>query len=156
MKKRIELVKKNKKMKIAIGSDHAGFELKGILIKHLTEKGYELKDFGCYSSDSMDYPDSAHPVCESIEKKESDLGILICGSGNGITMTANKHQKIRAALSWIPEIARLARQHNDANIVSLPARFITTDNAIAIVDAFFEASFEGGRHQKRVDKIACS
>ncbi len=155
MKKHIETVKKNKPMKIAIGSDHAGFELKGILIKHLTAKGFEVKDFGCYSNESMDYPDSAHPVCESIEKNESNLGVLICGSGNGITMTANKHQKIRAALSWIPEIAALARQHNDANIVSLPARFITEENAKAIVDAFFEASFEGGRHQKRVEKIAC-
>ncbi len=156
LKKRIETVKKNKQMKIAIGSDHAGFELKEILIKHLIEKGFEVKDFGCNSNESMDYPDSAHPVCESIEKKESNLGVLICGSGNGITMAANKHQNIRAALSWIPEIASLARQHNDANIVSLPARFITKENAKSIVDAFFNATFEGGRHQKRVEKIACN
>lgn len=143
-------------MKIAIGSDHAGFELKGVLTQLLEKKGFEVKDFGCYSTDSMDYPDSAHPVCESIEKKESDLGLLICGSGNGITMTANKHQGIRAALSWIPEIASLARQHNDANILSIPARFVSEELAIEITNAFFDAEFEGGRHQKRVDKIACS
>jgi len=155
LKKHIETVKKNKQMKIAIGSDHAGFDLKTVLTKHLKEKGFEVKDFGCYSNQSMDYPDSAHPVCESINSKESDLGVLICGSGNGITMTANKHQEIRAALSWTPEIASLARQHNDANIVSLPARFITEENAKTIVDAFFNTTFEGGRHQKRVEKIAC-
>lgn len=143
-------------MKIAIGSDHAGFDLKNTLIKQLEKKGFEVKDFGCHSTESMDYPDSAHPVCESIEKKESNLGLLICGSGNGITMTANKHQGIRAALSWTPEIASLARQHNDANILSLPARFISEDLAIEITNAFFDSEFEGGRHQKRVDKIACS
>lgn len=143
-------------MKIAIGSDHAGFDLKNTLIKQLEEKGFEVKDFGCHSTESMDYPDSAHPVCESIEKKESNLGLLICGSGNGITMTANKHQGIRAALSWTPEIASLARQHNDANILSLPARFISEDLAIEITNAFFDSEFEGGRHQRRVDKIACS
>jgi ribose 5-phosphate isomerase B len=142
-------------MKIAIGSDHAGFDLKNILIKQLEDKGFEIKDFGCYSNESMDYPDSAHPVCDSIENKESDLGLLICGSGNGITMTANKHQGIRAALSWTPEIASLARQHNNANVLSLPARFITEDLATEITNAFFDAEFEGGRHQKRVDKIAC-
>lgn len=143
-------------MKIAIGSDHAGFDLKNTLIKQLEKKGFEIKDFGCHSTESMDYPDSAHPVCESIEKKESNLGLLICGSGNGITMTANKHQGIRAALSWTPEIASLARQHNDANILSLPARFISEDLAIEITNAFFDSEFEGGRHQKRVNKIARS
>ena len=142
-------------MKVAIGSDHAGFELKKVLIHLLEKKGFEVKDFGTYSKDSMDYPDVAHPVCESIESKESNLGVLICGSGNGITMTANKHQGIRAALSWTPEIASLARQHNDANILSLPARFISEALAIEITNAFFDAEFEGGRHQKRVDKIAC-
>lgn len=141
-------------MKVAIGSDHAGFELKKVLTQLLKGKGFEVKDFGCYSTESMDYPDAAHPVCESIETKESDLGVLICGSGNGITMTANKHQQIRAALSWTPEIATLARQHNDANILSLPARFISEELAIEITNAFFEAKFEGGRHQKRVAKIA--
>ncbi len=140
-------------MKIAIGSDHAGFELKEILITHLNKKGFNIEDFGCYSKESIDYPDAAHPVCEAIENKLADLGLLICGSGNGITITANKHQKIRAALSWTPEIAALARQHNDANILSLPARFITQEDAVKITDAFFDAEFEGGRHQRRVDKI---
>lgn len=144
-------------MKIAIGSDHAGFELKATITKHLKEhKGFEVKDFGCHSEESMDYPDSAHPVCESIEKEESNLGVLICGSGNGIAMTANKHQNIRAGLSWTPEIAELARQHNDANILVLPARFISQELALEIVERFFNAEFEGGRHQRRVDKIACN
>lgn len=141
-------------MNIAIGSDHAGFELKKLLIQLLEKKGFSVKDFGCYSNESMDYPDAAHPVCKSIGSKESDLGVLICGSGNGITMTANKHQDIRAALSWTPEIASLARQHNDANVLTLPARFISDDLAIEITNAFFDAKFEGGRHQRRVDKIA--
>lgn len=141
-------------MNIAIGSDHAGFELKKLLIQLLEKKGYAVKDFGCYSNESMDYPDAAHPVCKSIGSKVSDLGVLICGSGNGITMTANKHQDIRAALSWTPEIASLARQHNDANVLTLPARFISDDLAIEITNAFFDAKFEGGRHQRRVDKIA--
>lgn len=143
-------------MKIAIGSDHAGFELKAVISKFLTDKkGFEVQDFGCHSNESMDYPDSAHPVCESIEKKESSLGVLICGSGNGIAMTANKHQGIRAGLSWTPEIAELARLHNDANILVLPARFINEELALEIVGKFFDAEFEGGRHQRRVDKIAC-
>jgi len=141
-------------MKIAIGSDHAGFELKNTLTQILEKRGYIVTDFGCYSKDGMDYPDSAHPVCESIEKKESDLGVLICGSGNGINMTANKHQEIRAALCWMPELATLARQHNDANVLSLPARFISEELAIEITNAFFDAQFEGGRHQRRVSKIA--
>ncbi len=143
-------------MKIAIGSDHAGFELKAVISKFLTDKkGFEIKDFGCHSNESMDYPDSAHPVCESIEKRESNLGVLICGSGNGIAMTANKHQGIRAGLSWTPEIAELARLHNDANILVLPARFISEDLALKIVEKFFDAEVEAGRHQRRVDKIAC-
>lgn len=143
-------------MKIAIGSDHAGFELKAVISKFLTDKKrFEVQDFGCHSNESMDYPDSAHPVCESIEKKESNLGVLICGSGNGIAMTANKHQGIRAGLSWTPEIAELARLHNDANILVLPARFISVELALEIVGKFFDAEFEGGRHQRRVDKIAC-
>lgn len=143
-------------MKIAIGSDHAGFELKAIITQYLKEnKGFEIKDFGCYSTESMDYPDSAHPVCKSIEKGENNLGILICGSGNGMAMAANKHSSIRAGLCWTPEIAELARQHNDANILVLPARFISQELALEIVDCFFNAKFEGGRHQRRVDKIAC-
>jgi len=140
-------------MKIAIGSDHAGYELKEILKDHLTNKGFEVTDFGCFSPESMDYPDSAHPVANSIEKGENEQGVLLCGSGNGITMTANKHQKIRAALCWMPEIATLAKQHNNANIVSLPARYVSEQEAKEIVDAFFEATFEGGRHQRRIEKI---
>lgn len=142
-------------MKIAIGADHAGFELKKKIIDFLAKKGNEVEDFGCFSNESIDYPDYAHPVCESIETGKNKMGVLICGSGNGISMAANKHQGIRAALSWTPEIAELGRLHNDANIVSLPARFVTEEEALEIVDIFFSTEFEGGRHQKRVDKIAC-
>lgn len=143
-------------MNIAIGSDHAGFALKTTLITILEAKGHQVKDFGCYSEDSIDYPDYAHPVAEEIEQKKSELGILICGSGNGISMTANKHQGIRCALCWNPEIASLARQHNDANILSLPARFISPEVAQEILTAFLSAEFEGGRHANRVSKISCS
>lgn len=144
-------------MLIPIGCDHAGFELKESLKKYLTEKGFEVKDFGCYSTDSIDYADYAHPVADFIEEQgESEMkGILICGSGNGINMTANKHQGIRAALCWKKEIAQLAREHNDANILTLPARFISEEEAIEMVDVFFSTAFEGGRHLNRVNKIAC-
>lgn len=142
-------------MNIAIGSDHAGFALKTKLITTLESQGHQVKDFGCFSEDSIDYPDYAHPVAEEIEQKRATLGVLICGSGNGISMTANKHQGIRCALCWNPEIASLARQHNDANILSLPARFITDDMAHEILAAFLSAEFEGGRHANRVSKIAC-
>lgn len=142
------------KVIIPIGADHAGFELKSRLIEYLTDKGFELKDFGCFSDNSVDYPDFAHPVAQMVEK-EGIKGILICGSGNGINMTANKHQGVRAALCWKTEIAELARLHNDANIVVLPARFISIEEALKIVDVFFNTSFEGGRHQKRVEKISC-
>lgn len=141
--------------KLAIGSDHAGFELKEIIITFLKEKGFEIVDKGCYSLDSVDYPDFAHPTAEAVEKKEVDFGILICGSANGVSMAANKHQGVRAAIAWTPEIAILAKQHNDANILSLPARFISTDVAKEIVNAFISTKFEGGRHARRVDKIAC-
>lgn len=147
---------KNLIMKLAIGSDHAGFLLKQSLIEFLKELGHEVMDFGCHSEDSIDYPDYAHPVAEEVEAQRVNLGILICGSGNGISMTANKHQGIRCALCWNPEIARLARQHNDANIVSLPARFINTQTAIEIVRDFISTEFEGGRHATRVAKISCS
>ena len=140
---------------IPIGCDHAGFELKMILIDHLQEKGYELKDFGCYSEESIDYPDFGHPVASMVESNEGTLGILICGSGNGINMTANKHQGVRSALCWKKEIAELARAHNNANIIALPARFISTQEAVEIIDAFFTTPFEGGRHERRVNKIAC-
>jgi ribose 5-phosphate isomerase B len=140
-------------MKLAIGCDHAGFSLKEFLKSNFNE--IDWLDKGCYSADSVDYPDFAHAVARSIEDKETELGILICGSGNGISIAANKHAGIRAAIAWKPELASLARQHNDANILSLPARFISESEAIEIVKAFLEASFEGGRHQTRVDKISC-
>lgn len=142
-------------MLIPIGCDHAGFQLKQVLIKHLEAKGYTIDDKGCYSEESIDYPDFAHPVASLVENTPGMKGILLCGSGNGINMTANKHQGIRSALCWTPEIAELARQHNDANIVTLPARFISEETAIQIVDVFFATEFEGGRHQNRVNKIAC-
>ena len=139
---------------IAIGSDHAGFEYKNELIQVLRSKGIEVKDFGTNSSESVDYPDYVHPVCEYIESKKCDFGILICGSGNGVCMTANKHQSIRAALCWNNEISALARLHNNAKVACLPARFISLDDAKAIVDTFLSTDFEGGRHERRVDKIA--
>jgi ribose 5-phosphate isomerase B len=142
-------------MRIAIGSDHAGFQLKAKVIEELTSMGHDVEDFGCFSEESMDYPDVAHPVCNSIENNQNTLGVLICGSGNGISMTANKHAGIRAALCWTAEIAELARLHNDANIVSLPARFISEEEALACVKVFLATEFEGGRHQRRVDKISC-
>lgn len=142
-------------MKVAIGADHAGFSLKEILKKYLQEKNIEVKDFGPNSEQSVDYPDYAHPVANAIEKKEVDFGLLLCGSANGVTMTANKHAGIRAALCWKEEIAKLARQHNDANILSLPARFIEEDEAKKCVDAFLSTPFEGGRHEGRVKKISC-
>ena len=147
-------MKSMSKVIIPIGADHAGFELKEALKVYLTEKGFELKDFGCHSESSVDYPDFAHPVASMVET-EGIKGILICGSGNGINMTANKHQGVRSALCWKAEIAELARLHNNANIVVLPARFISTEEAIEIIDIFFNTAFEGGRHQNRVDKISC-
>lgn len=143
----------NKSIVIPIGADHAGFELKGQLINYLESEGYQLKDYGCFSEESIDYPDFAHPVAEDVLTDSEKLGILICGSGNGINMTANKHQGIRSALCWKKEIAELARQHNDANIIALPARFISFEEAKEMVDTFLTTSFEGGRHQRRVDKI---
>lgn len=140
---------------IPIGADHAGFQLKETIIKHLTAQGKQPEDFGCHSEESIDYPDYAHPVASKVEANIGIVGILICGSGNGINMTANKHQGIRSALCWKEEIAKLARQHNDANILVLPARFIDENEALKIVDVFFNTEFEGNRHQKRIDKIAC-
>ena len=138
---------------LPVGCDHAGFELKTKLIAHLRAQGYEIHDKGCYSTESIDYPDFAHPVAGEVENNPGTLGLLLCGSGNGINMTANKHQGIRAALCWTPEIARLAREHNNANILTLPARFLDDETAFKIVDVFFSTDFEGGRHQKRVEKI---
>lgn len=142
-------------MKIAIGADHAGFELKETLIDFLKNQGHDLHDFGTHSADSVDYPDFAHPVSNAVADNEATLGILICGSANGVAMSANKHKDIRAAICWNVELAELARQHNDANILCLPARFIGTELAKEIADKFLKEGFEGGRHQRRVDKIAC-
>ena len=139
--------------KVGMASDHAGFQMKEYLKSLLHDKGYEVVDFGAYSSDSMDYPDTAHPLARAVENKEVDFGIALCGSGNGISMTLNKHQGIRAALCWTPELGALAKQHNNANIISLPARFITEEMARDIVKAYITAEFEGGRHQRRIDKI---
>jgi ribose 5-phosphate isomerase B len=139
--------------KIAIGGDHAGFEYKKEVISELKKQGCEVKDFGPFSTDSVDYPDFAHPVAESVEQREFDFGILICGSGNGVAMTANKHKGIRAALCWTPELAKLSREHNNANILCLPSRFISIEDAKLSVEAFLKTPFEGGRHNNRVDKI---
>ncbi len=138
---------------LVIASDHAGFKLKQELIKYLKSKGIIIKDIGTYTPDSVDYPDYAHALALAVESKEFPLGISICGSGNGINMTANKHSGIRSALCWNEEIARLARFHNDANICALPGRFIDKELAIRIVDTFLSTKFEGGRHQRRIDKI---
>lgn len=139
--------------KIAIACDHAGFDYKEIIKTYLSEK-YEVKDFGTFSKDSVDYPDFVHPSATSVENGENDFGILICGSGQGVAITANKHQDIRCALCWMPELAELARKHNNANMIALPARFIASELAIDIVEKFLTTDFEGGRHQNRVDKIA--
>ena len=140
-------------MKIVIVSDHAGFGMKEDLKNYLGEKGFELNDLGTFSEESCDYPDFAHPAAQAVEKGDADFGIAICGTGNGMQMTLNKHQGIRAALCWTPDIAALARQHNNANFLVLPARFIDDKEGKEIADAFFNASFEGGRHIKRVNKI---
>ncbi|MBK7130990.1 MAG: ribose 5-phosphate isomerase B [Crocinitomicaceae bacterium] len=140
---------------VPIGCDHAGYELKEAIKQHLIQKGYEVQDVGAYSTESIDYPDYGHPVAHLVESNIGMLGIVICGSGNGINMTVNKHQGIRSALCWNKEIAALARQHNNANIIALPARFISVADGIEMVDTFFNTDFEGGRHQKRIDKIPC-
>ena len=138
---------------IGLASDHAGYELKEYIKTWLEAKGYTFKDFGTYSADSCDYADFAHPLAEAVEAGECYPGIAVCGSGQGIGITLNKHQQIRAALCWIPEIAHLARQHNDANILVLPGRFIDTAMADKIMDEFFTTDFEGGRHQARIEKM---
>ena len=140
-------------MKIALASDHAGYEMKEFLKGFLEQEGKDLKDFGTYSEASCDYPDYAHPAAEAVEKGECEMGIAICGSGNGMQITLNKHQGIRAALCWLPELGKLAREHNDANFLVLPARFISLVDAASIVEAFFDSKFEGGRHELRVKKI---
>ncbi len=142
-------------MKIAIGADHAGFDYKELLKTHLEKIGHEVKDFGTYNHDSVDYPDFAHPVATAVERKEFELGVLLCGSANGVAITANKTQGIRAAICWTEEIASLARRHNNANVLCIPARFVTTEAAEKITDKFLSTPFEGGRHETRVNKINC-
>lgn len=142
--------------KIGIASDHAGYQLKEYLIGWLGARGYEVFDYGCNSEESCDYPDYAHLLARGMEAGEVDFGIAMCGSGNGICMTLNKHQTVRAALCWTPQIAALAKQHNNANVCVLPARFVTNDEATAILEAYLGAEFEGGRHQRRIDKIPVS
>ncbi len=142
-------------MKIAIGCDHAGYPYKDSIVAMLHAQGHFLLDFGTHSADSVDYPDFAHPVAEAIETGQADLGVLMCGSGNGVAMTANKHQHIRCAICWTEELASLARHHNDANIIAVPVRFVPEILALAMVRIFLSTPFDGGRHEKRVDKIAC-
>ena len=139
--------------KIVIASDHAGFRLKEKLVRWLISNRYEVKDLGCFSEDSVDYPDYAHPLALAVENGDFDYGITICGSGNGISMASNKHQQIRSAVCWNEEISRLARSHNDANVCALPGRFISEAEAILIIKTFLSTEFEGGRHKRRIDKI---
>jgi len=143
-------------MNISIGNDHAGPDYKQAIISYLEKKGHHVKNYGTDTNQSVDYPDFIHPVAEDVSTKNADLGIIICGSGNGAAMTANKHQQVRAALCWNKELVVLSKQHNNANILSLPARFISIPQAIRMVEAFINTAFEGGRHQARIDKIPCS
>jgi len=143
-------------MNISIGNDHAGPDYKKAIISYLEKQGHHVKNYGTDTNQSVDYPDFIHPVAEDVSKKNADLGIIICGSGNGAAMTANKHQQVRAALCWNKELVVLSKQHNNANILSLPARFISIPQAISMVEVFINTAFEGGRHQARIDKIPCS
>lgn len=143
-------------MKIAIGADHAGVEYKEKIVRYLTGKGFEIQDFGTFSTDSVDFPDFAHPTAEAVETGKADYGILLCGSGQGVNMTANKHQGVRSALCWNTDIARLTRQHNNANIIALPARFVAYEYAVEMIETFLNTEFEGGRHERRVEKISCA
>jgi len=142
-------------MKIAIGCDHAGYEMKDFITQKLRDEGHEVIGHGTDGPDSVDYPDHGHPVCNDVENGTADFGILICGTANGMTMTANKHKGIRCGLCWLPEIAALTKQHNNANVIALPARFISTEMGWEITQAYMNAEYEGGRHQRRVDKISC-
>ena len=142
-------------MKIAIGSDHAGFELKEKVVSWLESKNADFKDFGTYTAESVDYPDFAHAVATAVENGNYNIGILICGTGIGVNMTANKHQGIRSALCWNKDVVKLAKSHNDANVICLPGRLISIEEAIEILDIFFNTEFEGGRHKRRIDKISC-
>lgn len=141
--------------RIAIGGDHAGYYHKEKIAEWLKKSGYEVKDFGPFSADSADYPDFVHPVCDAIEEDEHDFGVLICGSGQGVAITANKHQKIRAALCWDTDLAKITREHNNSNVICLAARWTAFELAQSIVDVFLNTAFEGGRHERRVNKISC-
>ena len=143
-------------MKISIGNDHAGVDYKNAIVKMLQGRGYEVKNYGTDSESSVDYPDFGHPVATDVASEDADFGVVICGSGNGINMTVNKHQEIRSALCWTKEIAGLARLHNDANVIAIPARYTSINQAVEMVETFLDTKFEGGRHQNRVDKISCS
>jgi ribose 5-phosphate isomerase B len=143
------------KATIALGCDHAGFDYKEMIKKHLQAEGYSVLDFGTHSADSVDYPDFVHPVAAAIENNEAVMGILFCGSANGVAITANKHQRIRAAIAWREDVAMLARQHNDANVLCVPARFVSLQDTTAFVTTFLTTPFEGGRHATRVQKISC-
>lgn len=140
---------------VAVGADHAGFEYKQTIIDFLKKNNIPYKDYGTNSPDSVDYPDFAHPVASAVQNGEAAAGILVCGSANGVAITANKHQSVRAAITWQEEIAALARQHNDANVICLPARYVSTDDALKMITTFLATEFEGGRHEKRVNKIGC-
>ncbi len=140
---------------VAIGADHAGFQYKEEIVALLKSKNIAYKDYGTYSADSTDYPDFAHPVSSAVENGEAACGILVCGSGNGVAITANKHQGIRAALCWQPVLAKLARQHNNANVICLPQRFVSLEEALEMTEVFMNTEFEAGRHERRVNKIAC-
>ena len=142
-------------MKISIGNDHAGVDYKNAIVKMLQGRGYEVKNYGTDSESSVDYPDFGHPVAADVAGEDADFGVVICGSGNGINMTVNKHQEIRSALCWTKEIAALARLHNDANIIAIPARYTSINQAVEMVETFLDTKFEGGRHQNRLNKIAC-
>ena len=150
MKKNFDLTKP-----IAIGCDHAGVDYKDAVKKYLEQKGFTVKDFGTFTKDSVDYPDYAHAVATSIENNETAFGILFCGSANGVCITANKHQHIRAGLAWDNDVARLIRQHNNANVICMPARFVALTLVLEMIDNFIATPFEGGRHENRVNKIAC-
>ena len=143
-------------MKISIGNDHAGTDYKFAIVEYLKEKGFEVNNHGTNSADSVDYPDFVHPVAKDVQDKQANFGIIICGSGNGANMTANKHQGVRSALCWNKEITGLAREHNDANVLSIPARYTSLPQAVEMVKVFLETPFAGGRHSRRVEKIACN
>lgn len=149
----LKLYNKTMEKKIGIACDHAAYELKEFLVGYLSTKGFEVTDFGTHSEESCDYPDFAHALGEAIDNGTLERGVALCGSGEGISMTLNKHQKVRAALCWIPEIAKLSRQHNNSNVLCMPARFISNDEALAMLDIWLDTEFEGGRHQRRLDKM---